>query len=255
MTPPQRIVLAIVGFLGGLLAAGIVASLVVAAGGWELSVPATIGSEAGRAVSQIGQGAPLDDFRVPAAFLVVMNAPLWLGLVGAPLWARRRGLDWKRDLGWSMTKTDVPVGLAIGVVAQFALIPLYELIFIVFEPQDVGAPARSLVASVDGPLDLVGLLIVTVIAAPITEEIVYRGLLFGGIRDMERGHVGSGVVIAAVVSSVIFAASHFQLIQFPGLLVFGLIAAAVFHRTGRLGTAIWAHVGFNLTTVLLLLAG
>ena len=140
-------------------------------------------------------------------------------------------------------------------MAQFALIPLYELIFIVFEPQDVGAPARSLVASVDSPLDLAGLLFLTVIAAPIAEEIVYRGLLFGGIRDMERGHVGSGVVIAAVVSSVIFATSHLQLTQFPGLLAFGLVAAAVFHRTGRLGTAIWAHVGFNLTTVLLLLAG
>ena len=127
------------------MAAGIVASIIVSAGGWELSVPATIGSEAGRAVSQIGQGAPLDDFRVPAAFLVIMNAPLWLGLVGAPLWARSRGLDWKRDLGWSMTKLDVPVGLGIGVAAQFALIPLYELIFVVFEPQDVGAPARSLV--------------------------------------------------------------------------------------------------------------
>ena len=68
-----------------------------------------------------------------------------------------------------------------------------------------------------------------------------------------RGHVGSGVVVAAVVSSVIFAASHFQLIQFPGLLVFGLVAVAAFHRTGRLATAIWAHVGFNLTTVVLLL--
>ena len=89
--------------------------------------------------------------------------------------------------------------------------------------------------------------------APLTEEIAYRGLLFGGIRDMERGHVGSGVVIAAVVSSLIFAASHFQLIQFPGLFAFGLVAVAAFHHTGRLATAIWAHVGFNLTTVVLLL--
>ena len=59
MTPPQRIVLAIVGFLGGLLAAGLVASIVVAAGGWELSVPATIGSEAeSEGVGELMRSAP-----------------------------------------------------------------------------------------------------------------------------------------------------------------------------------------------------
>lgn len=269
MAPTQRVVLAIVGFLAGLLLAGVVASIIVAAGGWELAVPATIGSELGRTVRQVGQGAPLDDFRVPAVFLAVMNAPLWLGLVGAPLLARRLGLDWRRDLGWAMRPVDVPVGLAVGVAAQFVLIPLYEVIFIVFGPQDVSAPARSLVASVDGPLDLVALVAMTVIAAPITEEIAYRGLLFGGIRDMEKGaekgaakgvekgekkgHLGDGVVVAAIVSSLIFAGSHFQLIQLPGLFAFGLVAVGLFHRTGRLGTAIWAHVGFNLTTVVLLL--
>ena len=100
----------------------------------------------------------------------------------------------------------------LGVATQFVLIPLYEVIFLFFGEQDVSGPARSLVASVDSPLDLLGLLVITVNVAPLTEEIAYRGLL--GIRDMERGHVGSGVVIAAAVSSVIFAASHFQLIQF-----------------------------------------
>ena len=39
----------------------------------------------------------------------------------------------------------------------------------------------------------------------------------------------------------------------PGLFFFGVVAAVVTERTGRLGTAIWCHVGFNLTTVILLL--
>lgn len=253
MAPTQRVVLAIVGFLTGILAASVLAGLVVSSSNWELSVPASIGSELGRTVRQVGQAASLDDYRIPAAWLAVVNAPLWVGLVGAPLLARRAGLDWRRDLGWTMKAIDVPVGLALGVAAQFVLIPLYEVIFFLFGDQDVSGPARSLVASVDSPLDLFGLLVITVVMAPLSEEIAYRGLLFRGIRDMERGHVGSGVTLAAVVSSLIFAASHFQLIQFPGLFVFGLVAVAAFHRTERLGTAIWAHVGFNLTTVVLLL--
>ncbi len=217
MAPTQRVVLAIVGFIGGVLAASVLAGLVVSSTGWELSVSASIGSELGRTVRQVGQAAPLDDHRVPAAWLAVVNAPLWLGLAGAPLLARRAGLSWRRDLGWGMSAIDIPAGLALGIATQFALIPLYEVIFLFFGEQDVSGPARSLVASVDSPLDLLGLLVITVVMAPLTEEIAYRGLLFRGIRDMERGHVGSGVVVAAVVSSVIFAASHFQLIQFPGL--------------------------------------
>ncbi|MEM9201897.1 MAG: CPBP family intramembrane glutamic endopeptidase [Actinomycetota bacterium] len=253
MAPGQRVFLAIAGFMVGIVVASLLGSMVVAAGGWQASVPATIGSEAGRTVRQLGQNLPLDDNRIPAGIQALLNLPLWLGLIGAPLWARRHGLEWVRDMGWGMTRLDVVGGLTLGVVTQFALIPLYELVFVVFGQQDVAAPARSLVAAVDSPLDLVALVFMTVIAAPVAEEICYRGLLYRGIRDMETAARGAGVATAMIVSSVIFAASHFQLVQFPGLLVFGLVAAVVTERTGRLGTAIWTHVGFNLAAVVSLL--
>ncbi len=253
MAPPQRVFVALAGFLVGIFVASTIAAAVLAAGDWDLDVPATIGSEAGRAVSQFGQGLPLDDNRVPAGVQALLNLPLWIGLIGAPLLARRRGLDWRRDLGWGMHRTDVALGLGVGVAAQFALVPLYEVVFLVFGEQDVAAPARSLVAAVDTPIDLLALVVMTVVMAPLAEEICYRGLLYRGIRDMEAARSGTGVVIATVVSSLIFAASHFQVVQFPGLLAFGVVAAVLTQRTGRLGTAIWAHVGFNLTTVVLLL--
>lgn len=253
MAPTQRILLAIGGFVAGLVTASIIASIVVAANGWEFSVPATIGSELGRTASQIGQAAPLDDHRIPAGVQALLNLPLWIGLVGAPLLARRRGLDWVRDLGWRMTGFDVWFGLALGVATQFALVPLYEIVFLVFGDLDVSAPARSLVAAVDTPIDLVALVAMTVIAAPIAEEICYRGLLYRGIRDREADPSTRGIVVAVVLSSLVFAISHIQLVQLPGLFVFGVVAAVAAQRTGRLGTAIWAHMGFNLTTVVLLL--
>lgn len=252
--PTRRVVLAIVAFMGGLFLAVLISGGIVTAQGWELDVPATIGSEAGRAAMQIGQGIALDDLRPPGYALALLNLPLWLGLIGVPLLDRRRGLDWRRDLGWSMHRVDVPLGLAVGVATQFALIPLYEFIWLFVEEQDVGEAADALVAHVDGPLDLVALVAMTVIMAPIAEEIVYRGLLFRGIRDMEAAHHGRAVTLAVVASSLLFAASHFQSLQFPGLFVFGVVAAVLFQRTGRLGTAIWAHVGFNATTIVFLLA-
>jgi membrane protease YdiL (CAAX protease family) len=50
-----------------------------------------------------------------------------------------------------------------------------------------------------------------------------------------------------------FALSHFQLIQFPALFVFGLVVGALAVRFGRLGPSIWTHAGFNLASVVLLL--
>ena len=238
MAPTQRVVLAIVGFLGGVLTASVLASLVVSATGWELSVSASIGSELGRTVRQVGQAAPLDDHRVPAAWLAVVNAPLWLGLAGAPLLARRAGLSWRRDLGWGMSAIDIPAGLALGIATQFALIPLYEVIFLLFGEQDVSGPARSLVASVDSPLDLLGLLLITVVMAPLTEEIAYRGLLFGASVTWSAAmSVGRGRCSGGVLGD--FRASHFQLIQFPGLFVFGLVALRPSIARGD-STAIWA---------------
>lgn len=251
--PSRRVVLALVAFVGGLFLAVLISGSIVAAQGWRLDVTTAVGSEAGRAAMQLGQGLPLDDLRPPGVALALLNLPLWVGLIGVPLLDRRNGLDWRRDLGWTMKPVDVPLGLVVGVVTQFALIPLYELIWLVVERQDVGQVADDLVAHVGGPLDVVAFVVMTVVMAPIAEEIVYRGLLYRGIRDMEASHHTMAVGLAVVASSLLFAISHFQFVQLPGLFLFGVVAAVVFQRTGRLGTAIWAHVGFNATTVAFLL--
>lgn len=253
MAPTQRILLALGGFVGGLVAASTLAGVVVASTEWELGVPATIGSEVGRAASQVVQGVALDDHRMPIGVQALLNLPLWGGLIGAPLLARQRGLDWVRDLGWGVARSDVWFGLALGVAAQFSLVPLYEVVFVVFGDLDVSAPARGIVAAVDSPLDVIALVVMTVIAAPIAEEICFRGLLYRGIRDLGPAQSGPRIVTATVVSSLVFAVSHAQLVQLPGLVFFGVVAAVVAERTGRLGSAIWCHVGFNLTTVVLLL--
>jgi membrane protease YdiL (CAAX protease family) len=46
---------------------------------------------------------------------------------------------------------------------------------------------------------------------------------------------------------------HLQPLQFPALLVFGVILGVLTVRYGRLGPALWAHVGFNATTLASLL--
>jgi membrane protease YdiL (CAAX protease family) len=91
------------------------------------------------------------------------------------------------------------------------------------------------------------LVAIVAIAAPVVEELFYRGLW---LRSVERR---LGTAAAVGVSSVVFAAVHFQPYDFPALLGFAVVVAVLTVRTGRLGPAIWAHVVFNLTAVLNLL--
>jgi membrane protease YdiL (CAAX protease family) len=57
---------------------------------------------------------------------------------------------------------------------------------------------------------------------------------------------------AVLVSSLVFAAIHRQPLALPGLFLFGLVAAALTLRTGRLGPAWALHAGFNFTTLVIL---
>jgi hypothetical protein len=64
---------------------------------------------------------------------------------------------------------------------------------------------------------------------------------------LERRFGANWVPVAG--SAVLFAASHFQPLQFPALVLLGVILALLVQRTGRLGPAIATHMVFNLTTV------
>ena len=57
--------------------------------------------------------------------------------------------------------------------------------------------------------------------------------------------LGGLLPLAVAIGTAVFAAAHFEPLQFPALFVFGLVAAVLATRTGRLGPGIWAHLAFN----------
>jgi hypothetical protein len=183
----------------------------------------------------------------------LIQAGLWFGLLGVPLWASfRKGRGPVDDFRLTMRWYDAPLGLAVGALTQFPVLPLLYLpIFWIFGEQDVSEPARELTEKATGTGTVVLLVLVVVVGAPVIEEIFFRGLL---LRSLERTAGGRlGVLWPVAISSVVFGLFHFQLLQLPALVVFGLVAAVLTVRTGRLGPAIWAHVAFNATTVVVLL--
>lgn len=245
--------LAIGALFGGIVVTILVAGTIIGLGGWDTDVSSSSGADVGRVVGRAGADADLDHNRVPLVVLVAANSPLWATFVGVPLWARRRGLDWRRDLRWSMRPIDAPLGIGLGVLTQLVLVPLlYIPILDRVDGDELERPARELIAGATTPVAVVALVVFTVIAAPVCEEILFRGVLFHGILEMEDAN-RLALPVAVLVSSAIFAVSHLQLLQFPGLLLIGAVAALAVYRTGRLATAIWAHAAFNATTVAILL--
>ena len=181
----------------------------------------------------------------------VLAASLVLGwvtfLVGATLTSRSHGSgDVVADLGLAARPLDA-VGIPIGIFAQVALVPLVyvplrEVWPATFSEEALTETATDLVDRADGAL-LPLLILLVVFGAPLVEEIAYRGLLQRPLLNQ----FPAPLVIVFVAA--VFALIHFRPVEYPGLFVAGLVFGVCAWRTGRVGTAVAAHVGFNLTGI------
>lgn len=96
------------------------------------------------------------------------------------------------------------------------------------------------------PLDQTSALtiVAAVIVAPLTEELLFRGLVF------TRTSRALGVYVGMVASSLIFGFMHGTAIWFIYTALFGLVLAFVFYRSRSLVYPILLHLSFNLTSFL-----
>lgn len=221
-----------------------------AAVGWIVAVTlgATIG---GLIVAAAGYSVANGTDDLPLWLIAITQVPLWVGLVGAPLYAvRSAGHSLRADFGFSIRWIDVPVGIAIGLFCQLVLVPLVSLPWLHVlgkSAKDLSAVADNLTSKATDPLGIVLLVVIVAIGAPIVEELFYRGLL---LRALDARVPKWGAI---VLCGLIFGASHFEVLQFPALAAFGMVLAYMAMRTGRLGPSIMAHLAFNSFTVVYLL--
>jgi membrane protease YdiL (CAAX protease family) len=82
-----------------------------------------------------------------------------------------------------------------------------------------------------------------VVAAPLCEELVFRGYLYPVMKKF------SGVWPAAVASALLFGCAHGSLTALLPLFLFGFLLVMIYERTGSLWAPISAHFAFNAVTV------
>lgn len=85
------------------------------------------------------------------------------------------------------------------------------------------------------------------IAAPIAEELLFRGLV---LRSLQRRYRPA---VAIAVTSVIFAVVHPLLdpkaiLAVVPLLILSVVSGIQAARSGNLSRSIWLHMGFNVIT-------
>jgi membrane protease YdiL (CAAX protease family) len=218
---------AVVGFAAGLLLSALAAAVAEAATGYKPSSGAAI----------------------PLAVTAANLAGLWVGLAGAAIYtSRRKGSgNLGKDFGFRIGAWwDVPLGAAVGLGCQFALVPL---LYLPFEHADstlsrqLSRPAHRYSDAIHGPASVALLVALLAIGAPLVEELYFRGLLMRSLQTRMPP------AAAIAVSSVLFALAHFEAVQLAGLAIFGAVLGFLAWRTGRLGPSIAAHMAFNAAAV------
>ena len=84
------------------------------------------------------------------------------------------------------------------------------------------------------------------IAAPVSEEVCFRGMLFGGLRE-KLPRLG-----AALLSGLIFGGLHALtgVSAVPPLIVFGFLLALLYEKTGSIVPGILLHMLNNSVALL-----
>ena len=92
------------------------------------------------------------------------------------------------------------------------------------------------------------LILSAIVIAPISEELIFRGYIFGVLRRY------AGRWWAMVISASVFAAIHAHVPSLAGLFVLAVALTLVYEGAGSLWAPVLMHALFNGVTVIFTLA-
>jgi uncharacterized protein len=176
------------------------------------------------------------------ALTVALAVPTMLAAGVAMLITRLRGNGPRADLGLIWSWHDVRVGIAYGFGGLVITIPASLLYVVLVGPEQASSAVGDVFEGLRaGPVAALTVVLVVVVLAPLCEEIVYRGLLWGAL---ERYALPRWVPF--VVTTLLFAVAHFEFARTPLLFIVALPIALARLRTGRLAASVVAHQVNNL---------
>lgn len=179
-------------------------------------------------------------------FVVIASAINSLVFLGAAVTvARLAGPVHARDFGLVRASFPAAAAKSFAVLAgYFILLATYSQL-VNLTPDD--APEQ--LGADSGTLGMLGFAILVAVLAPIAEEIFYRGMVFRALSN------GVGVVLAAIISGLVFGSVHIdslsseRLLQVVPLALLGVFFALLYAWAGTLYAPIAVHATNNALAV------
>ena len=163
-------------------------------------------------------------------------------IIGVPYFVNKRWRSTRAELGLKgmPTWTDIGLGIA-GILAYFILASIVIWLCSLIMPwidmsqaQDVGFNAIS------NNIDRLVAFVALVIVAPIAEEIIFRGWLYGNLRKIIPGKVS--MPIAMLLVSILFGALHGQWNVAINVFALSIILCSLRELTGTIYSGILVHM-------------
>ena len=127
------------------------------------------------------------------------------------------------------------VNMLSGITASGILGAVFESIF----PQSEKDYQETIQSLINSPVTS---LLQVCIIAPVIEEILMRGFVLGLLEK------SLGAIKALLVSSLLFAILHFNMVQTLSAFVCGIILGLLYLKTKSVVCCIIAHCGYNLVS-------
>jgi membrane protease YdiL (CAAX protease family) len=210
---------------------------------WE-AIPVALGAFLGTGVVSIVLAAVTGGIGGISYQLTVLAFPVFLALFTV-MWVsfRYRAVQDLR-LGTVRPRADVVLGALFGVglfaAITMGVFPVVRFLWELIAGHPPSPISQPVVPADPGPAQVAVGVIAVVVAAPLGEELFFRGLIFGSLRRR------FGFWLAGAISSAVFAIVHVQ----PPLVILmffvGLGLAFIYDWRGSLASSIAAHAAFNL---------
>ncbi len=148
-----------------------------------------------------------------------------LGLRGLPTWT---------DIGLAPVAFVVSLILATIFVGIFSLFPW-------FNAEEAQSTGFSVFCS---GIDKVIAFLVLVVVAPIFEEVIFRGWLYGKIREQFSGKTSDmiGIVVSSLLVSLLFGIIHLQLNVAVNVFALSIVLCSLREITGTIYAGILTHM-------------
>ena len=147
--------------------------------------------------------------------------------------------------------------LSLGVgIGGFVALQLVSLVFSLIGLQLSSSGTSEIIGASSGWERWIILLLLTPILVPITEEFLFRGVIY---NYLQRGLKKNATIIAWVVSSVLFGLSHAGDTGLTGVVVviwtglFGALLVWLYRKSDSIWSPILAHSAYNAVTLLIML--